>query len=426
MFKSFRWQIGLWFFGLSTVVYVILSLLGAGYFYTKLSYSMDEELRVVASQIGHAIHISDGKPTFRDWLRVVETEPARSVMSMQLFDADGKLLERYGPVGIPKLSFGVSEVSGNGQTMRIRHTPLNQHGKLVGYLQLQLPATKRLELTKEFLLTMMALAPFVLGGFAFCGYVVSGIASKPIEKLVATLQRFVADAGHELNTPASIVQARAQSLERKLTRQGMYQEDVSVIASAAERMGYIVRNLMFLTELDNAHRERESYPIYVDELLESAALEYADRFEKKDISFTCNPLSGGRVIAEKESLNCVLTNLLENALKYTEAGGLVNLSSKANGNSVTVTIQDNGIGIPAECLPHIFERFYRVDKSRSRNSGGSGLGLSIAKAIVESLNGRIEVSSQEKLGTRVDVHLPLHKGNEGVAQNLHTNSQQLN
>lgn len=426
MFKSFRWQIGLWFLGLTTMVYIILSLLGAGFFYTKLSYSMDEELKVVASQIGHAIHISGGKPTFRDWLRVVETEPARSLMSMQLFDAEGNLLEHYGPVGIPKLSFGVSEVSGNGQTMRVRHTPLHQRGTLVGYLQLQLPATKRMELTKEFLLTMAALAPFVLGGFALCGYIVSGIASKPIEKLVATLQRFVADAGHELNTPASIVQARAQSLERKLTKQGIHHEDVVVIASAAERMGYIVRNLMFLTELDNAHRQRIANLVSMDDLVNSAALEYADRFEEKNISFTCSPQPSGAVVAEKESLNCVLSNLLENALKYTEAGGRVNLSSKANGSNITLTVEDSGIGIPAECVPHIFERFYRVDKSRSRNSGGSGLGLSIVKAIVESLQGRIDVISQENVGTRVDVVLPLYKGNESVAQNLHTNSQQLN
>lgn len=426
MFKSFRWQIGLWFLGLSTMVYLVLSVLGAGYFYTKLSYSMDEELKVVASQIGHAIHISDGRPTFRDWLRVVETEPARSIMSMQLFDAEGNLLEHYGPVGIPKLSIGFSELSSNGQTMRIRHSPLNHHGKLVGYLQLQLPATKRMELTKEFLLTMTALAPFVLGGFGLCGYIVSGIASKPIEKLVATLQRFVADAGHELNTPSSIVQARAQSLERKLAKQEVYQEDVIVIATAAERMGYIVRNLMFLTELDNTHRERAFNPVDVSDLVKSAALEYADRFEKKNISFTCNVGASGKVVAEKESLNCVLTNLLENALKYTENGGQVGLSSKVNGSHVMISVEDNGIGIPAECLPHIFERFYRVDKSRSRNSGGSGLGLSIVKAIVESLKGRIDVTSQENIGTRVDISLPLYKGIETVAQNLHTNSQQLN
>lgn len=424
MFKNFRWQIGLWFVGLSCAIYVILSLLGALYFYTKLSYSMDEELRVVASQIGHAIQISDGKPTFRDWLRVVETEPARSIMSMQLFDSSGNLLEHYGPVGIPRLSFGVSEISERGQTMRIRHTPLHHEGHLVGYLQLQLPATKRSELTKEFLLTMTVLAPFVAGGFGICGYFVSGIASRPIEKLVRTLQLFVADAGHELNTPASIMQARAQSLERKMQKHGMFQEDVLVIASAAERMGCIVRNLMFLAELDSAHKSPSKVALDIAPVIKSTVREFSDRFEKKKITLCTESDLSYIVYAEEESLRCVLTNLLENSLKYTEPNGCVTVKYRALGHDLVLSVEDNGIGIPADSLPHIFERFYRVDKSRSRASGGSGLGLSIVKAIVDSLHGRINVTSTESVGTKVDIILPLYKS-PAVAQNLHTNSQQV-
>ena len=421
MFKNFRWQIALWFFGLSSVVYLAFSILGGLYFYTSLSRSMDEELKVVASQIGHAIDVTGKRPTFRDWLRVVETEPARSVMSMQLFDSSGVLLEHYGPIGIPMLFTDKSEISQADQTMRIRHTRLIHKNALVGYLQLQLPTTKRNELTREFLMTMAVMAPFVLTGFWLCGYIVSGIASKPIERLVGTLQRFVADAGHELNTPASIVQARAQSLERKFSKQNIFEEDVKIIASAAERMGFIVKNLMLLAELDSHHKFSAKKGIDSKELVESVMAEFAARFEEKDLILNSGVIESTAVQSSRESLHCILANLLENAHKYTEPPGSVTVSCLVAGAEAHLIVKDTGIGIPDESIPYIFDRFYRVDKSRSRASGGTGLGLSIVKAIVESLNGRVLVESQLGEGSQFHVFLPVYKGSV-VAQNLHTSS----
>ncbi|MBK9770593.1 MAG: hypothetical protein IPP57_07195 [Candidatus Obscuribacter sp.] len=124
---------------MSAAIYVLLSLVGACFFYNSLTRSMDEELRVVASQIGHAIDLAAGKPVFRDWLRVVETEPARSVMSMQLFDTQGNILEHYGPVGIPKLFDSKSEVSANGLTLRLRQCKLVRSGELVGVFAASTP-----------------------------------------------------------------------------------------------------------------------------------------------------------------------------------------------------------------------------------------------------------------------------------------------
>jgi Signal transduction histidine kinase len=285
MFTSFRWQIAFWFVGLCFVGYLGFSLLAGMYFYGSLTHSIDDELKVVASQIGHAIDLSGVKPTFRDWLRVVETEPARSLMSMQLYDPAGSMLEHYGPTGIPRLVTNSVEISEGSQTMRILHSKLLHEGTLVGYLQLQLPTQGRFEATKEFLTTMAVMAPFVLAGFGLCGFFVSGIASKPIERLVGTLQRFVADAGHELNTPASIVQARAQSLERKLSKHGLFQDDVRMIASSAERMGYIVKNLMLLAELDARHKYSARTPVELNELIPVVIAEFAERFEEKTSRF---------------------------------------------------------------------------------------------------------------------------------------------
>ncbi len=422
MFKNFRWQIALWFVGLSSANYVALCLVGAMYFYTSLSRSMDEELKVVASQIGHAIDLTGNKPVFRDWLRVVETEPARSIMSMQLFDDSGVLLEHYGPLGIAKLFQDETEVAANGHKLRIRHSKLIHKGKLVGYLQLQLPVDNRDDCTREFLITMIVMAPFVLSGFGLCSYIVSGIAARPIEQLVGALQRFVADAGHELNTPACIVQARAQSLERKLSKNGLIFSDLPIICAAAERMGHIVKNLMLLAELDSKHKSPVKGVINVKDIIMSVLAEFGPRFEEKQICLTPEDMDDAMVSAEQESVDCILRNLLENALRYTEPGGAVRVSCVATATTeVIINVEDTGIGIPEESLAQIFERFYRVDASRSRASGGSGLGLSIVRALTESINGTVDVTSEPGTGTRFSVKLPISKYKSATpGRSLHT------
>jgi len=417
MFRSHRWYITLCFVGLSAAIYVLLSLVGACFFYNSLTRSMDEELRVVASQIGHAIDLAAGKPVFRDWLRVVETEPARSVMSMQLFDTQGNILEHYGPVGIPKLFQSKSEVSGSGMTMRLRECKLVRNGELVGFLQLQLPVDKRNKATQEFLLTMIVMSPFVLLTFGVCSFVVAGIAARPIEELVLALRRFVADAGHELNTPASIVQARSQALSRKLGNQDFGQEDLAIIASSAARMGCIVQDLMLLAELD-ARCERRQSALELTELVQTILGEYRDQFLHANRVLIYEGSAPLTVIADKESIEKILRNLLDNALKYTLSEGTVKVSCELSGSEAVLIVADTGIGIPQDSLPRVFERFYRVDGSRARASGGSGLGLSIVKAIAESLGGRVLVSSELGKGSKFTIFLPARKA--GVAQKLHT------
>lgn len=420
LFTSFRWKLAVLFITLSSLIYLLLSIVGAIFFSNSFSHSIDEELRTFASQIGHAIAVENDKPTFRNWLREVETEPARSVTSMQLFDSEGKLIEHYGPPGIPKLLFTGPEVTQNGLTMRVRQTRLMHNGKLVGYLQLQLSVEKRKEATREFLLTMSVMAPFVLLAFGICSYMVAGLAVKPIEDLVLTLRRFVGDAGHELNTPVGFVQARAQSLERKLEKEGVVSDDLAIIISSAERMGRIVHDLMLLAELD-AKTELQMCSIDLSELLKKVFDEYRIRFSEKEISLTLDCEAPNTIESDKEALERLIRNLLENALKYTAAKGEVNIVCQMLGNQVKLIVKDTGIGIPEDSLGRIFDRFYRVDDSRTQSSGGSGLGLSIVKAISEGLGGEVSVSSQLGHGSTFTVCLPLHKKTV-VARKLHTNS----
>lgn len=418
MFKSFRWKIALSFISLSSLVYLLLSIVGGIFFYNSLTHAIDEDLRIFASQIGHAIDLEGGKPVFRDWLRVVQTEPARSVTTMQLFDPEGKMIEHYGAIGIPKLFPSVQEVSEGGQTVRVRQTKLLREGKIVGYLQLQLSVKKREEASHEFCLTMVVMAPFVLLAFGVCSYVVAGLAVKPIEELVGTLRRFLADAGHELNTPAGVVQARAQSLGRKLEKQGILSEDLSIIIASAERMGKIVHDLMLLAELD-AKADLKAEPVDLGAIAGEVVNEYSTRFREKDINTTLVCEGSNVVESDREAVERILRNLLENAYKYTDLQGQVNITCRPIGNFVQLVVEDTGIGIPEESLSKVFDRFYRVDKSRTRSSGGSGLGLSIVKAIVEGLGGEVSVSSVFGSGSTFTVSLPTVR-KSAVAQKLHT------
>lgn len=420
MFKSFRWKIALLFISLSSLIYLLLSIVGAAFFYNSVSHAIDEDLRIFASQIGHAIDVEAEKPTFRDWLRVVETEPARSVTSMQLFDQQGRMLEHYGVTGIPELFSTGSEVSRNGLTVRVRNTKLMHRGNLVGYLQLQLSVKRREEATHEFLLTMTVMAPFVLLAFGLCSYFIAGLAVKPIEELVGALRRFVADAGHELNTPAGVVQARAQSLGRKLERRGIESNDIAIIINSAERMGKIVQDLMLLAELD-AKTELKLRTLDLTALISEIVSEYQIRFKEKGVFLLYKSDSEIMIDSDSEALERVVRNLLENALKYTESNGSVTISCQIQASQVEIVVEDTGIGIPDESQSQIFDRFYRVDKSRTRASGGSGLGLSIVKAIVNGLGGDVNVSSRLGEGSKFIISLPIVR-KTSIAQKLHTNS----
>ncbi|MBI2809597.1 MAG: hypothetical protein HYX67_02025 [Candidatus Melainabacteria bacterium] len=179
-----RARIALWFIGLSSLAYITPTVLGVFFFYGTLTAALDQELRTLASSIGHAIDLSSGQPRFRDWARVVHTEPARALYAIQLFDLQGVLLESYGIKGSRVLSSNKKELSDQGQQVRVLVTNLDYDGKVIGYLQLEVSTKERDSATKSFIWTMLMIAPFVIAGLSFCGYYVSDKATVPIRKAV--------------------------------------------------------------------------------------------------------------------------------------------------------------------------------------------------------------------------------------------------
>ena len=389
------------FVALSGVLYVILGVLAVFAFNWILNYSIDQQLRVLASDFGHAIELDGSKPHFRDWLRVVKTEPARSFAAIQLYSADGVLLEQYGPAGPSSLIPARKQI----EHFRLLVSPLTQNVRTVGFLQIAMPTAYRDEALQKLELTLCFLAPFLLFGLGVTSYIVSDAATAPIRENLKMLKQFLADASHELNTPLSILQARAELLEKKLKRSNSDLEDVQVMSSATERMEKIVSDLMLLAEIDGSLANTDAEVSQLDQILKRITAEFQPKFEQKGIMLKqedCPPVS---VLASEECLHKIISNLIENAWRYTEAGGTVSISTSSDGQFVKLQVEDTGIGIPEQSIPLVFDRFYRVDKSRSRESGGSGLGLAIVKALVDSQKGRVSVSSILGEGTNFTVFL---------------------
>jgi heavy metal sensor kinase len=228
-----------------------------------------------------------------------------------------------------------------------------------------------------------------------------------LARLFRAQQRFIADVSHEMRTPLTVIRGNVD-----LLRMGCADEEsLEAITSESERMTRMVSNLLLLSQADSGVLPMHLQPLdlapIVGQVVRSATIMADGRV---DVSVHL----GGElpVQGDPDRLKQVLLNLVDNAIKHTPEGGQVKIeASSADEGWVRVAVSDTGVGIPPEDLPHVFERFYRVDKSRSRAQGGAGLGLAIAKSIAEAHGGRIDAYSTVGVGTRFEVILPAYRPN---------------
>jgi signal transduction histidine kinase len=172
-------------------------------------------------------------------------------------------------------------------------------------------------------------------------------------------------------------------------------------------MSHIVENLLAISRLDAGEVKMDKTRLDLGDLAASTAEQMRLLAEEKSILFRINVADDIYVEGDRSRLQQVVVNLIANAIKYTQEGGAVEVSVRGVGDVALLEVSDNGAGISDQALPHVFERFYRADKARSRNSGGAGLGLAIAKAICTAHGAEIKVSSEEGRGSRFTVELPL-------------------
>ncbi len=227
---------------------------------------------------------------------------------------------------------------------------------------------------------------------------------------------FVANVSHELRTPITSIKSYAETLEDAAGSlpEDMEQHFLKVIVNESDRMTKIVQDLLTLSKFDAGSYtfefkrfslEQSIRDVYSAQRLEAQRHHHEFSLEFKD---RLPDICGDRLRIEQ-----VLTNLVSNAIKYTHDGGRISMTAGVKGENVWCTVKDNGVGIPEEDLKHVFERFYRVDKARSRESGGTGLGLSIAYEIVDRHDGTIEAKSKKGRGTSFTVSLPVGGPSDG-------------
>ncbi len=230
-----------------------------------------------------------------------------------------------------------------------------------------------------------------------------------LENLEQVRKEFVSNVSHELKTPITTIQGYAEALQdRDLKDEAMRQDFVAIILKTARRMNSIVNDLIDLARLDrNENSELELQDVPVADFLTMAVTDLQPLADEKHITIQIQVQNGLMARINSDLMRQALENILVNAIKYSNEGTKVSLSaSEGSDNELVLSVEDEGIGIPREALPRIFERFYRVDKARSRKEGGTGLGLSICKHIVIAHRGRITVDSTLGKGSCFRITLP--------------------
>lgn len=228
-----------------------------------------------------------------------------------------------------------------------------------------------------------------------------------LEDGIQNSKRFVADASHELRTPLTVLRGELENLTQNGGLNEAERDTLGSMLEEVDRLAHIVDGLVALSRLDAGDVKTEWVQFDFAELAATTADQMSLLAEDKGISVACNTKEGIRVKGDRARIKQVVVNLLDNAIKYTASGGSIQLNvTRQNGHAV-LDVADSGIGIPAGDLPHIFERFFRVDKARSRDLGGAGLGLAIVKSICTAHEGQVKVESTEGQGSHFKVELPL-------------------
>lgn len=218
---------------------------------------------------------------------------------------------------------------------------------------------------------------------------------------------FVANVSHELKTPLTSIKGFAETL-KDVEDENVRKKFLDIINIEAERLTRLINDILILSELENKEYALNFDRLNVLEILEEIQYIMKPLAESKNIEIyfesNCYDVY---VYGDRDKFKQMLINLLDNAIKYTNEGGKVKIKLEKNNNQVVISVIDNGIGIPKEHLPRLFERFYRVDKARSRSLGGTGLGLAIVKHVVNLMKGKIDVESKVGEGTTFKITLPL-------------------
>ncbi|MEX0682193.1 MAG: ATP-binding protein [Dehalococcoidia bacterium] len=418
MFNAARWRLTLWFAVVFAVILVVIG--GAVFFSTRASLydQVNEDLKVRNERLQSAL-IQQFGPFGGQSIDVRQFEFAARLLGAGGYSAaivrpDGEQLQTSGfeEIVIPDYEVLVDETkdgpatitstTSDGENVRMRVDPLGA-GNFMTVARSVEPEQQALRRLVFFLIAG-GVGGLVLAGVG--GYWLSGRALRPIQRSMDAQRTFVADASHELRTPLSLIRANAEVIKRGSGAPDADKESLDDIISETDHLSYLVGQMLTLAradvrELPFVHQDVDLSRVAGDVVREARVLA-----EGKRISLAYENTEGIHVRGDEQRLRELLLILLDNSLKYTNEDGHVTVKVWRSDSRVRMSIADTGRGIPAADVPHVLDRFYRVDKARSREMGGTGLGLAIAKWITDAHGGTIDVESVEGAGTTVTVDLP--------------------
>lgn len=367
-----------------------------------------------------ARHTDDDNEYDDDDYRTPETSIADGELAAIIvlpLDPSGHIL--YYPDSAPLLSPDTNALQAaltNGSDLRTITAADGRHVRLLTYRLTRSGGPAALQLGRELsdqeqVLGQLTGGLIGLGGFSIvlvggASWWLAGRALRPAQDAWERQQRFIASASHELRTPLTLIRASAEvALRGTPIEQTDQQELLADVLAESDHMRRLVDDLLTLSRLDSGHLPLHYKTVDLAPLLAEIQRQTARLGSKRGSMVVLGDVTGS-VRADPERLRQVVLILIDNALRHTPHGGRITIGSQPEGKHMHVYVTDTGSGIAPEHLPHIFERFYRADAARGRESGNAGLGLAIAQGLVEAMNGRIHIESVVGRGTTATITLP--------------------
>jgi signal transduction histidine kinase len=298
--------------------------------------------------------------------------------------------------------------SAEGDSLRVYVTRLETPRQEDYLLQVGRSTEPERQALRQLLLILMGGVGAGLALSLAGGYLLSGRALRPIRSAMDSQRAFIADASHELRTPLSVVRANAELLKRHSDEPvGANGQAVDHIIDESDRLGRLVGQMLTLARVDAGQAPLSVSEVALDELADDVSRKMQVLAQERGVKLATDVERPVRLRGDAGRLRELMVILTDNAIKYTGPGGEARLEvRRGHGGKASVRVTDTGAGIAAAALPHIFDRFYRVDKARSREAGGTGLGLPIARWIAEAHGGSIRVESSPGVGSSFTVELP--------------------
>lgn len=419
MFEVLRWRLTAWYVVAFAVVFVLVGVVVFAWAGHRFSHDVTTAIRDVSDgarrQAAQSDNIANSEENVRDTLANASLGGSADVFVLLLWP-DGSIAANPSDVptdGLPAMASVEAarrkgeddrpyRIAGNG--LRLRTVAVySSNGDLRGFVQ----AGKSIEERDASLRTLaIVMAGGGIAGLVLAtvgGLFVARIAIRPVRRGFERQREFVADASHELRTPLAVIRTNSESMAAA----DPTDEASSDIVAEASYMTRLLDDLLVLANSDRDGLELQKTRFDLAEVARSAAR--AAENLARNAGLTFSSAIEGELLVDGDAERCreVLLILLDNAVKYTPAGGNVRLVARAERADARIDVVDTGIGIAPEHAGRIFDRFYRVDKARSRSLGGTGLGLSIAREIVDAHGGTLEVETQVNGGTTVTMRLAL-------------------